>query len=128
MSRGPQIPPLGVSLACRVVGVVDGDTVEVEIVRRCRVRLLDCWAPESRTTDAAEKKAGIAAKLNLTAIAKDKPATLFIPTEGADRVGDVFTFDRVLGQLWIKGDDRSLSYRQVAANHASTVKGGTVGS
>lgn len=121
-------PPLGVTVACQIVGVVDGDTVEVEIVRRCRVRLLDCWAPETRSIDPAEKKAGAAAKLNLAKIALEKPATLFVPTAGASRVGDVFTFDRVLGHLWLDGDDRSLAHRQIAANHASTAKGGPVGS
>jgi len=39
--------------------VVDGDTITVELKIPVRVRLLDCWAPETRTKDAEEKKKGI---------------------------------------------------------------------
>ncbi|WP_428303893.1 thermonuclease family protein [Lacipirellula sp.] len=120
-------PSPGVSLRCQVVGVVDGDTLEVEVIRRVRVRLLDCWAPESRTTDAAEKKAGLAAKVELSAAAVGKRATLFVPTDAASRVGDVFTFDRVLGHVWVEGLAESLSEHQVRLKHAATAKGNPVG-
>ncbi len=127
MAESLQRPPLGHSLNCRIVDVTDGDTVEVEVTRRVRVRLIDCWAAESRSKDAHEKKAGIAAKLYLAGLAEGRRATLFIPTHGANRIGDVFSFDRVLGQLWLEDDRQSLAARQVAARHASTIKGGTLG-
>ena len=48
-------PPLGLTAQCKVLDVYDGDTVTVEVRTIARVRLLDCWAPEVRTKDVAEK-------------------------------------------------------------------------
>ena len=55
-------PPEGFTTKAKVVNVVDGDTVDVVIERRGRVRLQDCWCPENRTRDIVEKKKGIAAR------------------------------------------------------------------
>ena len=53
----------------KVVRVVDGDTVDVDIdlgfgvwLRKSRIRLLGVDTPESRTRDLVEKKYGLAAK------------------------------------------------------------------
>lgn len=123
----PAKPAPGLTIDCKVVSVVDGDTIEVEVTRRCRVRLLDCWAPESRTSDPAEKKVGLAAKLHLAGVAIGKQARLFVPTADATRVGDVFTFDRVLGHVWLDGETETLSEHQVRAKFASTAKGRPLG-
>lgn len=120
-------PPAGITLPVKVVGVVDGDTLEVAVDWRIRVRLLDCWAPELKKGTEAEKKAGFKAKLDLAALAVGKPATLFVPTDKASRVGDVFTFDRILGHVWTDGDPQTLSAHQVSARNASTTKGGQLG-
>lgn len=120
-------PALGVAEHVRIVNVIDGDTIEVEVVRRARVRLLDCWAPESRTTDLAEKKLGLAAKERLAELAAGKTATLFVPTGAAALVGDVTTLGRFLGHVWLDGDDRTLSAHQVEAGLAATTKGGRLG-
>ena len=54
---------------CKIVKVVDGDTVDVDIdlgfgvwMRNERVRLYGIDAPESRTSDKEEKKYGLASK------------------------------------------------------------------
>ena len=54
---------------CKIVKVVDGDTVDVDIdlgfgvwMRNERVRLYGIDAPESRTRDLEEKKYGLASK------------------------------------------------------------------
>ena len=54
---------------CKIVKVVDGDTVDVDIdlgfgvwMRNERVRLYGIDAPESRTRDKEEKKYGLASK------------------------------------------------------------------
>ena len=57
---------------CKVVKVVDGDTVDVDIdlgfgvwMRDERVRVMGIDTPESRTRDLVEKKFGLAAKERL---------------------------------------------------------------
>ena len=54
---------------CKLVKVVDGDTVDVDIdlgfgvwLQNQRIRLYGIDTPESRTSDAEEKKNGLAAK------------------------------------------------------------------
>lgn len=111
-------PPHGWSTPCRVVNVVDGDTVDVEVRRVIRVRLIDCWASETRTKDQAEKQRGIAAKEHLRAVSEGRAATLFIP--GGETFKDQLTLDRVLGHVWVDGED--LSELQVKGGFASKGK------
>ena len=54
---------------CKIVKVVDGDTVDVDIdlgfgiwIKKERIRLYGIDAPESRTRDLEEKKYGLASK------------------------------------------------------------------
>jgi micrococcal nuclease len=54
---------------CKIVRIVDGDTVDVDIdlgfdvwLKKQRIRLYGVDAPESRTRDLEEKKYGLAAK------------------------------------------------------------------
>ena len=49
-------PPVGLTTKVRVTNVVDGDTIDVEIVKNIRIRLRDCWWPETRTRDLEEKE------------------------------------------------------------------------
>lgn len=120
-------PPLGLTARCCVENVVDGDTLDIELRINCRVRLLDCWAPETRTHDHAEKKLGLAAKDNLLDLTRAGNGVVFIPTGQAHSVGDLLTLDRILGRVWIDGQDFDLSTQQVAAGKASTTKGGRLG-
>lgn len=117
-------PAHGWSTPCRVVAVIDGDTIDVEVKRTIRIRLLDCWSPESRTTDAAEKKRGLAAKEHLRAMAEGCDATLFVPAGPDGDVKDLTTLGRVLGQVWLVRSDgtpeaESLAEMQVKAGHAT---------
>ena len=119
----------------KVVKVKDGDTVKVRITREIDVRLLGCWAAESRRDpriksridrDAAKLR-GIAAKEHLTRIALGKRCVLMIPTqtdgeEIASDVGDVFSLSRALGRVWVDGQD--LSELQVERGYATATKGG----
>ena len=57
-----ETPPEGFSTRAKVVRVVDGDTVDVIIKRRMRIRLEDCWAPETRTKNLDEKLKGLESK------------------------------------------------------------------
>jgi len=122
-------PPIGWTTPARVVDVYDGDTIEVDIVRRVRVRLLDCWAPEVRTKNTHEKQAGIRARDHLRAILPvGSEIVLHIPTQAGDApaastvdVQDVFTFGRVLGRVFDK-NGQDVSAAMVAAGHATAAK------
>ncbi len=117
-----EAPAHGWSTKCRIVEVYDGDTITVEITRRVRVRLLDCWAPEVKTTDATEKARGIASRDHLRAAVENCDATLFVPGSDRDMLGDEWTMGRVLGHVWLEGDKESLSEFQVKAGHATREK------
>lgn len=114
-------PATGWTTHARIVEVYDGDTITVEVTRRFRVRLLDCWAPEIRTRDAAEKARGLAAAAYLTELAEGKPAILHVPLDGID-AGDAWSFGRVLGSVWIDGDDKPLAAHMRDAGHATKEK------
>ena len=128
-------PQPGWTTVGKVVAVKDGDTVEIEVRRRIRVRLLDCWSAESRRDpriknridrDAAKLR-GIAAKEHLTRIALGKRCVLMIPTqtdgdETTSDVGDVFSLSRVLGRVGVDGTD--LAELQVRKGYATREKGG----
>jgi len=117
----PSKPQPGYTADCTIYRVIDGDTVELEIKHRIRVRLLNCWAPESRTTDAEEKVRGLAAKQHLIDLAKvGAEGTVSIPA-GYD-LSQTQTLNRLLGYVWIKGQDKSLNEIQVQSGHAKLVK------
>lgn len=91
-------PEPTVCLPCRVVAVHDGDTVTCEVSLRCQVRLLNCWAPELRA-------GGESARDRMIELALKKDGVLEIPLRGADNVADVLTFGRMLGRVWVDGEE-----------------------
>jgi endonuclease YncB( thermonuclease family) len=122
LSAEADAPPIGWTVPVRVIEVYDGDTVVVEITKRVRVRLLDCWAPEVRTKNPDEKAAGYASKDHLKEILPEgSSAVLHIP--GSVDVGRSITFGRFLGRIWRDGDRDDVSSQQVAAGHATLRKG-----
>jgi endonuclease YncB( thermonuclease family) len=90
-------PTPSITLPCTVVEVTDGDTVVVQLRLVTSVRLKDCWAQELGS-------GGEPAKRRLTKLAEGKDATLSIDLTDARRLGDVFSFGRVVGTLWIDGN------------------------
>lgn len=117
-----QRPQPGICSKAKIIRVIDGDTVEVELVTHVTVRMLGCWAPESRTTNLQEKNKGIASKNHLIELAEGKTGVVHIPTATAHSVGDVLTMGRVLGTIWIDDQPCSLSDAQVLAGHATATK------
>ena len=113
-------PAAGYVVDGAVVGVVDGDTLDFEIRQVIRVRLLNCWAPESRTLDIVEKAKGLAAKANLKRMADGKAGRLYVPTTG--RLMDSLTLERAIGQVWLTGDSIDLSTLQVHQGYATREK------
>ena len=113
-------PATGVTVKGKCIAVVDGDTVDIEVMKIVRVRLLDCWAPEVRTPNLAEKAKGIKAKEHMTSLAHGKGVILHIPT--STRVADALTLNRVLGRVWVDGSDLDVSAIMVRDGHATVSK------
>lgn len=115
---------------CKILRVVDGDTVDVDIdlgfgvwLRKERVRMMGIDTPESRTRDKVEKKFGLAAK----AFVKDKMpvgSMQILKTEidksGEDKKGK---FGRILGDFLI--DEERLTDIMVSEGHAVAYFGGS---
>ena len=87
---------------CKLVKVIDGDTVDVDIdlgfdvwLRNQRIRLYGIDTPESRTSDADEKIYGLLAKDFL--VKWTNAGDLTIKTHKDDARGK---FGRILGELW----------------------------
>ena len=112
-----------------VTRVIDGDTLEVEIRRTMRVRMLDCWAPESkidpRVDDSQqdrEKKKGLKAKAHLEELAAGKVVIVRVPVDPTGDVAKSITMGRILGHVWVENDSKSLSERQVEGGYATKNK------
>jgi endonuclease YncB( thermonuclease family) len=123
-------PPRGLCQSCDVVQVIDGDTLEVQITPayRWRIRVLDCWTPESRgpkRTPAGDRAKAHAAKLIAEAKAAGQPFCVFVPFDfhGHDEPINVLrlvTFDRVLGHVYV--GEESFAEKMIAAGHATKNK------
>ena len=107
---------------CKVVHIVDGDTVDVDIdlgfgvwMKKQRIRLYGIDTPESRTRDLEEKKYGLAAKEFLTGMLDDE-AGIILKTH-KDKEGK---FGRILGELWRTTNyaDQSIKEYMVEKSHA----------
>jgi micrococcal nuclease len=105
----------------KVVRVVDGDTVDVDIdlgfgvwLRKERVRLYGVDTPESRTRDKEEKKYGLAAKDFLVEKLGDSPI-LKTTKDGKGKFG------RILGEFLVddgEGAVRSVNDWLISEHHA----------
>jgi len=100
-----------------VTRVVDGDTVDVDIdlgfgmcYKKQRVRLMGIDTPESRTRDLEEKFYGKQSKKFLSSVLKDKVVTLLSHDKGK--------FGRIIGELFVEGDDMSVNQLMIRENHA----------
>jgi endonuclease YncB( thermonuclease family) len=120
-TQASEPPPLGVTSRGKVVRVVDGDTLDVEVTYKVRVRLDSCWAPEKNT----EK--GKKAHEDLDVLALGKPCVMHIPTAEARSLADVLTLGRVVGSVWIDRYGESLNEWQVRKHNAATAKNKPLG-
>ena len=112
----------------RVLKVVDGDTVDVDIdlgfgvwLKDERVRIMGIDTPESRTRDKVEKKFGLAAKARLKELLG---ATPILKTQvgkgGEDMKGK---FGRILGDF-LTEDGKKCGELLVKEGHAVKYMGG----
>jgi micrococcal nuclease len=104
----------------QVVKVVDGDTIDVvidlgfDISFTTRVRLAGIDTPESRTRDLAEKALGLESKKYLADRLKDAK-NVVIKTE---KINSTEKFGRVLGWLYVNGEDNSLNIEMIDKGYA----------
>ena len=103
---------------CKILKVVDGDTVDVDIdlgfgiwIKNERVRLYGIDAPESRTRDKEEKKYGLAAK---QFVLDNMPIGSFQVLRTLK--DDVGKFGRVLGVFVVNG--KRLDELMIEKHHA----------
>ena len=103
---------------CKLVKVVDGDTVDVDIdlgfgvwLQNQRIRLYGIDAPESRTSDKVEKIYGLAAKDYL--VKWTNAGGLKLRTFKDDKG----KYGRILGQIWY-GDEHNINQLLVDNHHA----------
>ena len=90
---------------CKLVRVVDGDTVDIDIdlgfgvwLRKQRIRMYGIDTPESRTSDDVEKIYGLAAKEFLVKWTNSGDLSLKTFKDGKGKYG------RILGELWYGGE------------------------
>lgn len=112
-------PATGLTLDGKCVRVIDGDTIEVEFTTKARVRLIDCWCPESRTSDVAEKQRGLKSKNRMIQLAEGRSVRISVPLTGD--LSDATTLSRVLGRAWLP-DGRELSEVMVSEGLATKTK------
>jgi micrococcal nuclease len=107
--------------------VVDGDTIDADIdlgfdiSLTKRIRLAGVDTPESRTTDANEKKLGLESKEWLKKRCENAKDIL-IKTELPDSTEK---YGRIIGHLFINGEETSLNEQMIAEGYALAYDGGT---
>lgn len=116
---------------CKVIKVIDGDTVDVDIdlgfdimLRDERVRIMGIDTPESRTRDKVEKKFGMASKARLKELIGGKSGPILktqINKKGEDMRGK---FGRILGDF-VTDDGRMVTDILVEEGHAVAYFGGS---
>ena len=104
----------------KVTGVVDGDTIDVDIdlgfsiSYSQRVRLAGIDTPESRTTDKFEKTLGLESKEYLKTKLKDAKDVV-IKTQKPDSSEK---YGRILGWLYVDGATKSINEQMIEDGYA----------
>ena len=107
-----------------LVKVLDGDTIDcyidlgfdLKIKKRIRYMGIDTW--ESRTRDLDEKKKGLEAKEYTKEMLSKNDKEFTIQSHGVGKYG------RVLGEIFIEGEDKSLNELLKDNGHAYEYHGG----
>ena len=111
----------------QITRVVDGDTIDAsidlgfDIALEKRIRLAGVDTPESRTSDANEKKYGLEAKEWLKHKVENA-GHILIKTELPDSTEK---YGRIIGHLFINDQEASLNDQMIVEGYAWTYDGGT---
>ncbi len=113
--------------SCKVVKIIDGDTVDVDIdlgfgiwLHKERIRMYGIDTPESRTRDLEEKKYGLATKQFLTNMLDDEGGIILKTQKDAEG-----KYGRILGELWRTTNyaDKSINQYLIEKHHAVAYHG-----
>ena len=111
----------------KVVKIVDGDTVDVDIdlgfgvwLKKERIRMFGIDTPESRTRDLDEKKYGLMAKDYITRLLDDEGGIVLKTHKDAEG-----KYGRILGELWRTTNfaDTSINDLMIKNHHAVSYHG-----
>jgi micrococcal nuclease len=111
----------------QITRVIDGDTIDADIdlgfdiSLTKRIRLAGVDTPESRTSDANEKKYGLEAKEWLKHKVENA-GHILIKTELPDSTEK---YGRIIGHLFINDQESSLNDQMIVEGYAWTYDGGT---
>jgi micrococcal nuclease len=108
----------------RLIRGVDGDTADawidcgfnIQIKKRIRFKGIDTW--ESRTRDLDEKKLGLKAKAYTKEMLERNDGKFTVKSHGVGKYG------RLLGEIFIDGEDKSLNDLLLENGHAYVYEGG----
>ena len=103
--------------SCKVVKIIDGDTVDVDIdlgfgiwLHKERIRMYGIDTPESRTRDLEEKKYGLAAKEFITKWLTSGGVSIRTHKDAKGKFG------RILGEMWCF--DTNVNEKMIEEHHA----------
>ena len=104
--------------------VVDGDTADaaidcgfnISVKKRIRFKGVDTW--ESRTRNLEEKKLGLKAKAYTLEMLSRNDGKFTVKSHGVGKYG------RLLGEIFIEGEDKSLNDLLIENGHAYEYEGG----
>ena len=108
----------------RLIKGVDGDTADawidcgfnISVKKRIRFMGVDTW--ESRTRDLDEKKLGLKAKAYTKEMLERNDGKFTVKSHGVGKYG------RLLGEIFIDGEDKSLNDLLIENGHAYEYHGG----
>ncbi len=112
---------------CKVVKIVDGDTVDVDIdlgfgvwLKKERIRMFGIDTPESRTRALDHKNYGLMAKDYITKLLDDEGGIVLKTRKDAEG-----KYGRILGELWRTTDfaDTSINDLMIKNHHAVSYHG-----
>jgi micrococcal nuclease len=110
---------------CKVVRVVDGDTVDVDIdlgfgvwLKKQRVRMMGIDTPESRTRDLEEKFYGKESKYFLQDLIQSVEDEVKLISHEKGKFG------RILGEIFIDAEEKSVNQLMIDNHHAVPYYGG----
>jgi micrococcal nuclease len=111
----------------QITKVIDGDTIDADIdlgfdiSLTKRIRLAGVDTPESRTTDANEKKYGLQSKEWLK-YKVENAKDILIKTELPDSTEK---YGRIIGHLFVNDQETSLNDQMIVEGYAWPYDGGT---